>query len=769
MFVFYIAALIPQTAAAPQNFLTSMQQQGQTSQQQSDVLKADPSSPPTSTSAQVTPVMMWASQTTNCQNSVQEVMMPPPNLVSNALLNRRSSSNHQLIIPDSLKSEVLDDNSQNSMLSENSMQSMPTPTSNVTSNSSPLHQLVGENSLEATQPGMIRSVPVPSLGSPVEEAVSLLGVVDLMRNQHPLVLSASHQTAYMHEQSHVKVISPHHINKDVNSMLPNEGITNNQTLQGAGVVDLRMKHHQSEYNTLSNFTTTPAGQPLPAQSGQSIEKYLNHLESTAPSPKDSEQQDSTFVGAIQQRASIIANTHPQSSQQTANILAPTAAIEKLDALVNSAAESHQLVAPMRTSPNSMLGQLSDCDTIASPQQTRTSPPIPVKTMLLEALMPSPTVQSISNGTNGELIVGGGSVVNETSAEESLLTTINAALLPPMQESTVVTPTASVTSHNSLQVNSEPLSTEAEQMQQIQAMSQQHVVMQQQVQQVEQVVAHAQQQVEQVVAQAQQQAVQAVQQAQQQVVQQVVQHAHVVQKAVQQVQAAQQVHSVPSVQQAVQQATQEVVQQAVQQATQEVVQQVQAVQQAVQQAQAAQAMQHAVQQDIGSMLSQPAGFVAEASSALASGAAQEPSQQRLTNAAEQAINNVITNATQDIMNNRPITTTTAHAIIATKNILNSVATQSAQLMNTAMEGILPKSPSNQGTIAEQVSRKSPPVPMTVNGTRQNSNNAPSTNSQVMRKPEDDGTMLPQELTSMSEHDLLSYINPSCFDPQGGFLM
>lgn len=194
-----------------------------------------------------------------------------------------------------------------------------------------------------------------------------------------------------------------------------------------------------------------------------------------------------------------------------------------------------------------------------------------------------------------------------------------------------------------------------------------------------------------------------------------------------------------------------------------------MQQAVQQAQAAQAMQQAVQQDIGSMLNQPAGFVAEASSALASGAAQEPSQQRLTNAAEQAINNVITNATKDIINNRPITTTTAHAIIATKNILNSVATQSAQLMNNAMEVILPKSPSAPSNIAEQVVSKSPPVALPVTPNRQAVTAPlpnPAASAAAGRKPEDG--MLPQELTSMSEHDLLSYINPSCFE-QSGFLL
>lgn len=195
-----------------------------------------------------------------------------------------------------------------------------------------------------------------------------------------------------------------------------------------------------------------------------------------------------------------------------------------------------------------------------------------------------------------------------------------------------------------------------------------------------------------------------------------------------------------------------------------------MQQAVQQAQAAQAMQQAVQQDISSMLNQPAGFVAEASSALASGAAHEPCQQRLTTAAEQAINSVITNATKDIINNCPITTTTAHAIIATKNILNSVATQSAQLMNNTMEVILPKSPSAQNNIVEQVTSKSPPVALPVTPNRQTAPIPnPAASTAVNRKPEDG--MLPQELTSMSEHDLLSYINPSCFEqlPQSGFLL
>ncbi|XP_076242579.1 nuclear factor of activated T cells 3 isoform X2 [Calliopsis andreniformis] len=765
--------LITQAAAGTANFLSTMQPQQQ-AQQNTEALKNDPSPPPVTAPSQVTPVMMWAAQSPSCQNSPPDVMMPPPAMVANPLLSRRSSSNLQLILPDNLKTEVLDENSENSMISENSMQSIPTPTANGSSGTSPLQQLVNESPREPSQTNMIRSVSVAANGSPVSEAVSLLGVVDLMRNQHSLSM-VTHQNAFggMHDSSQVKVLSPHHINKDTNQMLPTEGSPNG-SLQGGGVVDLRMKHHQSEFGALPNFTGTPNGQPLPAQSGHSVEKYLNHIESKEP-----EDQENGFVGNMQQRGSIIATGRQTQQAQASNMLTSNSQAVKLD-LVNSAAETHQLVSPLRNvNPNggSLMGHVSavgEHETIASPQQTRTSPPIPGP-MLLEALMPPQTVPPLT--TNGPPSVSPpASVVQEPTSNDSLLTTINAALLPPMQEppvsATTSNSTVSVPSHNPLQVANEAMPTAADHMPQIQGLIQQDVVAMQQVQQVEQVVAQAQQQVEQVVAQAQQQAVQAVQQAQQQVVQHVVQHAQVVQKAVQHVQAVQQVQ-VPAVQQAVQQATQEVVQQAVQQATQEVVQQVQAVQQAVQQAQAAQAMQQAVQQDIGSMLNQPAGFVAEASSALASGAAQEPSQQRLTTAAEQAINSVITNATKDIINNRPITTTTAHAIIATKNILNSVATQSAQLMNSAMEGILPKSPSSQNNMVEQVASKSPPVAMPVTPNRQNVNtpisNAPSNGAGATIRKQEDARTIVQELTSMSEHDLLSYINPSCFDSQSGFLM
>lgn len=145
--------------------------------------------------------MMWTSQTSNCHpNSPPDVIMPPPALVTNPLMSRRSSSNLQLILPDNLKTEVLDENSQNSMLSENSMQSIPTPTAAAnapTSVTSPLQQLINENSREAasSQADIIRTVATAG-NSPVREAVTgLLGVVDLIRNPLSLV-TAHHPTSF---------------------------------------------------------------------------------------------------------------------------------------------------------------------------------------------------------------------------------------------------------------------------------------------------------------------------------------------------------------------------------------------------------------------------------------------------------------------------------------------------------------------------------------------------------------------------------------------
>lgn len=113
---------------------------------------------------------------------------------------------------------------------------------------------------------------------------------------------------------------------------------------------------------------------------------------------------------------------------------------KLDALVNSAAE--QMVSPLHSvnsNPTAMLSHVAaEHETMGSAQQTRNSPPIPVKTMLLEALIPSQTVQPLAE------IAGTTSVAPATTVEQpgdNLLTTINAALLPPLPETQVTAATA----------------------------------------------------------------------------------------------------------------------------------------------------------------------------------------------------------------------------------------------------------------------------------------------------------------------------------------
>lgn len=75
--------------------------------------------------------------------------------------------------------------------------------------------------------------------------------------------------------------------------------------------------------------------------------------------------------------------------------------------------------------------------IGSGQQTRTSPSIPVKTMLLEALIPSQTVQPMAEIANTS--VAPATTVEQTG--ESLLTTINAALLPQLPETQISAATA----------------------------------------------------------------------------------------------------------------------------------------------------------------------------------------------------------------------------------------------------------------------------------------------------------------------------------------
>ena len=252
------------------------------------------------------------------------------------------------------------------------------------------------------------------------------------------------------------MLSPHHISKDSSPILQNEA-SSNGNIQGAGVVDLRMK--QSEYNALGNFT--PVGQPLPTQSGRSVENYLNQIEAlplVSPS-KEQEPQGNNFVGAIQQRASIIATGRQQLQQQ--NILAATAPSVTTDTLVTPNGEPHQIVSPLRSlnsSPLTIMGHVPavvEHETLSSPQQgNRPSPPVPVKTMLLEALLPSQQNLSISPNNVSTTPTN---IVPDQNPADNLLTTINAALLPSMQEVPIVTSpsatnsTVSVTSHNPLQV------------------------------------------------------------------------------------------------------------------------------------------------------------------------------------------------------------------------------------------------------------------------------------------------------------------------------
>ncbi|KAJ8683525.1 hypothetical protein QAD02_019317, partial [Eretmocerus hayati] len=398
-----VPVMLSQAAPSSANFLKTIQPPNVTSAQSitpESTLKSDPSPPPPVTPAQS--AMMWSTPSTNGQVTPADMMMPPPsNLVANPLMNRRPSSGMQLILPDNLKTEVLDENSQNSLISgDNSMPGLPTPTHNGNTVASPLEQLVNENSRESSQQSLIRS-NAQTNASPVQDA--LLGVVDLMRNQHSMNMMPQHQNfSGLIEQ--VKVLPSHHMNKDSSPIIANESSISNN-MHNSGVVDLRMKHHQTEFNGLGNgalgsFAATPADEPLPAQSGQSIEKYLNQI---ASEPKKNDPQDANFV-----RASIISNGQPENTSATSNLLSavPDPSNIPLDELVNSAVESHQMVSPLRptnSSPNVMINHVTTVvdhesgGIVNSPQQqaSRNSPAAPCKTMLLDALMPTNNVSPLS--------------------------------------------------------------------------------------------------------------------------------------------------------------------------------------------------------------------------------------------------------------------------------------------------------------------------------------------------------------------------------------
>lgn len=111
---------------------------------------------------------------------------------------------------------------------------------------------------------------------------------------------------------------------------------------------------------------------------------------------------------------------------------------KLDALVNSTAE--QMVSPLRSvNPNStaMMSHVTSEHEAIGGQQTRTSPPIPVKTMLLEALQP------LAAAAGATSVPSSATTVEQTG--DSLLTTINAALLPSLPEAQVNAATATTSS------------------------------------------------------------------------------------------------------------------------------------------------------------------------------------------------------------------------------------------------------------------------------------------------------------------------------------
>lgn len=110
-----------------------------------------------------------------------------------------------------------------------------------------------------------------------------------------------------------------------------------------------------------------------------------------------------------------------------------------------------MVSPLHTvNPNSttMLSHVTaEHEPIGSSQPTRTSPPIPVKTMLLEALIPSQTVQPLAE-IGSTTSVAPATTVEQTN--DSLLTTINAALLPQLPETQVSA--ATVTSNSTVFLN-----------------------------------------------------------------------------------------------------------------------------------------------------------------------------------------------------------------------------------------------------------------------------------------------------------------------------
>lgn len=125
----------------------------------------------------------------------------------------------------------------------------------------------------------------------------------------------------MHESTQVQVLSPHRL-KDTNSVLSTDNSSNGAPLQGAGVVDLRMKHHHHpDFGTLAGFTSSSGTQSLSASNSHVVEKYLNHMESPVSTTEESDNPENEFA-IQQQRASIISGGNQQSAASS-GILANT--------------------------------------------------------------------------------------------------------------------------------------------------------------------------------------------------------------------------------------------------------------------------------------------------------------------------------------------------------------------------------------------------------------------------------------------------------------
>ncbi|XP_044726723.1 nuclear factor of activated T-cells 5 isoform X2 [Chrysoperla carnea] len=313
-----------------------------------------PSSPP-STSATVTspafmaardeirPVMLWQTMSDITPKAEMDVgMMPPPTSLM-PLSQRRPSTNMNMIVPDSLKTEMMDDNSSNSDITvarynENSMDVHPSDSNmgSMSDNSMDGSTMMQRTSMLATSSmSVLHSEPETitlkkenmdrrgsiNLTGPTENMV--LGMA--LQNENSMDVSIPPLPVSL-EKNLENSLRPPHVVHDANSInairctepnptLPiavNEGNIGAMRLSETSVampnlrsdpsdvmiardelkgIDLRMKgpivtvadliNTQSpSLATLRHFGVSEANAgPLPAQSGQSVENYLTTIES----------------------------------------------------------------------------------------------------------------------------------------------------------------------------------------------------------------------------------------------------------------------------------------------------------------------------------------------------------------------------------------------------------------------------------------------------------------------------------------------------------